>query len=188
MPNKFVKPIQKGQIQRGLAPRPESISVTSEGLADRIETELSGEGIVLFDNSEIMNEFLRLPADLTEVTSRDLGRYFNTFTKQKLWVRTLLSRTSAMLRDLEEDMDNLRSTIFRDLPPKMSVTEKELHLRERAEDKLKEVAFLEEKRKMLSDYLENLMDGIICISREITRRESDWNDEKRDHSIGGKRK
>jgi hypothetical protein len=36
---------------------------------------------------------------------------------------------------------------------------------------------------MLSNYLESLTDVLFVVSREVTRRESDWNEDKRDNSI-----
>lgn len=158
-------------------------------LLERVENELKHEGIVPFDNSDIMNEYLRLPADLTEVESKELGKYFNTFTKQKMYCRTLLGRTSALLRELTEELDEIKDKVYSELPAKMSVTEKKLKLRsherygEKASELLEKVALLEEKRNMLGDYLENLIDGITCVSREITRRIGDFNDEKRENNI-----
>jgi vacuolar-type H+-ATPase subunit I/STV1 len=193
-------PLKKGQMQRGLRPKLDSVNeeqkvvFAGDSLLERVENELKHEGIVPFDNSDIMNEYLRLPADLTEVESKELGKYFNTFTKQKMYCRTLLGRTSALLRELTEELDEIKDKVYSELPTKMSVTEKKLKLRshkrygEKASRLLEKVALLEEKRNMLEDYLENLIDGIFNISREISRRESDWNDDIRENSINNKRR
>ena len=192
--------LKKGKLQRGFKPdtteapiEEQDLDIPEESILDVVERELQRDGIVPFDNENILEDYLRLPADLTEVTSRDLGRYFNTFTKQKMWTRTLLGRTSALLREFEDVLDDIRDRVYGALPPKMSVKEKELKLRsdegagDRAKVLLEQVAVLQEKRKMLSDYLENLVDAIFNISREISRRESDWNDETRENSIDKKR-
>lgn len=168
--------------------------VVKDSLLDQVEGELANEGIIPFDNSDILDEYLRLPADLTEVESKDLGRYFNSFTKQKMYCRTLLGRTSALLRELNEELDEIRDRVYGELPAKMSVTEKKLKLRshtkhgEKASELLKNVALMEEKKNILGDYLENLIDGIFNISREISRRESDWDDETRENAINNKRR
>src|SRR3712207_1901340 len=106
-----------------------------------------------------------------------------------MYCRTLLGRTSALLRELTEELDDIRDKIYSNLPVKMSVKEKELKLRsheqygERATELLNEVAVMQEKQNMLNIYLENLIDGIFNISREISRREADWGDHKRENSI-----
>lgn len=189
-------PIKKGQIQRGFKPKLETVlddTNTKDSLLDKVEGDLIKEGIVPFDSTNVMQEYLRLPADITDVESRELGRYFNTFTQQKMYCRTLLGRTSALLRELMEELDEIKDRVFSELPAKMSVTEKNLKLRshpkygQRACELLEEVAYLEEKRNMLSDYLENLIDGITCISREITRRVGDFENERREENISKKR-
>src|SRR3712207_5547771 len=124
------KMLRKGQVSRGFNPKPSYQDAPkveeSTGLLETIENELGKEGITLFDNSDIMQEFLVLPADLTEVESRDLGRYFNAFTKQKMWTRTLLGRVSAMSREMEIELDEIRDRVYKSLPPKMSLKEKEI--------------------------------------------------------------
>ena len=191
--------LKKGKIQRGFSPDTteapiEELDAPEESILDTVERELKDDGIILFDNENILEDYLRLPADITEVLSKDLGRYFNTFTKQKMWTRTLLGRTGALLRELEEELDDIRDKVYSQLPVKMSIKEKELKLRsderygERAIELLQKVAIMQEKRKILLDYLDNLVDAIFNISREISRRESDWNDETRENSIDRKRR
>ncbi len=191
--------LKKGKLQRGFSPDTsevpvEDIEAPNESILDQVERDLKRDGIVLFDNENILKDYLRLPADITEVPSKDLGRYFNTMTKQKMWVRTLLGRTGALLRELEEELDDIRDKVYSQLPAKMSIKEKELKLRsgerygERAIELLQKVAVMQEKRKILVEYLDNLVDAIFNISREISRRESDWNDETRENSIDRKRR
>lgn len=155
-----------------------------------VEVELQKDGIVLFTDENIMEDYSRLPLDLTEVTSKDLGRYFNTFTKNKMWARTLISRVIIIVKALDEELDTLKVTTFKSLPVKMSVKEKDLMLRdnERCSEILGELAFYKSKLEMLNSHLDNLIDGIFAISREISRRESDWVDDKREASIDNKRK
>ena len=191
------KPIlKKGNVQRGLRPKldiKEEQDDNNGSLLDIVETELKGEGIIPFDNSNIMDDYLRLPADLTEVESRELGRYFNTFTQQKMYCRTLLGKTSAILREFTEELDFIKDKVYSELPAKMSVTEKKLKLRshttygEKAGELLKDVARLEEKRNMLGDYLDNLVDGIFNISREISRRSEDFRDDRIGNNIDKRR-
>ena len=189
------KPIVKGQIQRGLHVKPERIAEDiGSSLLEEVEEDLSAEGISPFDNSNVIDEYLRLPADITDSVSKDLGRYFNAFSQQKMYVRTLLGRTQATLRELNEELNSVKGLVYKSLPAKMSLTEKDLSLRsdevhgKRSSVILKDLAMLEEKKRMLSDYLDSLVDGIVLISREISRREADWGDEERENSIERKRR
>lgn len=155
-----------------------------------VEKDLENDGIQLFTNDNIMAEFSILPLDLTEVTSKSLGKYFSTFTKNKMWARTLIARVSAIIKALEEELDSLKLETYKSLPAKMTVKEKELMLRgnERCSEILGELAFYQTKLDMLNSHLDNLVDGIFAISREISRREADWNDGKREDNIDNKRR
>jgi hypothetical protein len=159
-------------------------------MLESIEEDLENDGIKLFTNENVDNPYLQLPRDITEEESSDLGRYFNAFTQQKMWTRTLIGRVSANIRESKEIMDKLKSDVFMQLPVKMSVKEKELHFRasEKAEEFLDDLTVAEERLNLLSDYLHNLEDGIFNISREISRRSHDWDDDKREENIGKKRR
>jgi hypothetical protein len=159
-------------------------------MLESIEEELAEDGINLFDNDNVDEDYLRLPRDITEEESKDLGRYFNAFTQQKMWTRTLIGRVSANVREGRAQLDKLKSDVFLQLPAKMSVKEKELHFRthEDAEQFLDDLTVQEERLNLLTDYIHNLEDGIFNISREISRRGSDWTDERREENIGKKRR
>ena len=69
---------------------------------DKIETELEKQGVVFFDpqsNLNISDDYLTLPHEITEITSRELGEYLNTFTQQKLYLRTLLGRVELKVEE-----------------------------------------------------------------------------------------
>lgn len=164
--------------------------VKTDSTGKDVEATLVSEGINLFNDENIMEEFSSLPLDLTEVTSKQLGQYFCTFTKNKMWARTLVSRVVIIIKSLDEELDSLKVDTFKSLPAKMSVKEKELMLRDndRCSEILGELAFYRSKLDMLNSHLDNLVDGIFAISREISRRESDWGDESRENSINNKRR
>jgi predicted NACHT family NTPase len=159
-------------------------------LLDRVEKDLENLKIVPFENDKIDQIYLNLPKDITEVDSKELGRYLNAFTQQKMWVRTNIGRVGVLIRDIKRDFDKIKAEIFSQLPTKMSVKEKELRVAEGEQalvhtDKLD---FYEGKLEMLEDYLANLEDAIFNISREITRRGEDWKDFNREHNAGGIRR
>jgi hypothetical protein len=95
-----------------------------------------------------------------------------------------------LLREETEKLDDIRDRVFSAQPLKMSITEKELKLRGdvKAIPILEKVKYMEEKVNMLSTYLENLVDGIFDISREISRRGGDFNDQNRLENVNNKRR
>ena len=159
-------------------------------ISEAVEKDLSRhEGIVLFGNDNVVSEYLQLPADITEVDSRELGRYFSAFTQQKMYVRTVVGRLSAVVRERNGELNGIRSEVYSSLPAKVSVKEKELLFStdSRAIDFLNELFAYEEKLRMVVDYLDSLVDAITLISREISRREGDWNNNRREDNINSKR-
>lgn len=183
-------PIKKGQVQRGLG----SAKSKASDILSIVEEDLRNKGVVAFGNDNLLEEYLQLPADLTEATSQDLGRYLNTFTKQKMYIRTLIGRTGAIFREIDEELNTIRDLVYSELPAKVSVKEKELKLRshevygEDAVELLKNSAIYSEKLNMLNLYIANLEDGIFNISREVSRRESDWSNETREYNISNKKR
>lgn len=159
-------------------------------LTSKVEEELQSQGVQAFDNSNVMEDYLELPNDLTEVESKELGKYFTTFTNQKLYVRGLIWQSGALIRELNAKLDFIRADVYAMLPAKTSIKEKELALltNKNARELLDKVNFIQEKHRMLETYLDNLIDAIVCISREITRRESDWQMSNREDNINNKRR
>jgi hypothetical protein len=159
-------------------------------LLDVIEEGLSEDGVELFDNENVVEKYLRLPKDITEIPSHELGRYLNAFTQQKMWTRTLVGRAYVLVREARINLDTIKAKVYPTLPAKMSIKEKDLHVASdpRSGEILDELMTYEERLRLLSDYLENIVDAIFNISREISRRESDWKDDKRESNIGKKRR
>lgn len=159
-------------------------------ILDEVDEFLKENSIVSFDKNNIVEEYLILPQFLTDVESRELGRFFHTFTQQKLWVRTVYSRMNALLMSYQAKLDNRKAIIYSKLPARMSVTEKELSLQgdKEAREILDEINKLKIRVDVLKHYLDNLVDGIFDISREITRRGGDFDDDKRNDRIDKMRK
>jgi len=166
------------------------VEENEETLLDIVEEDLLEEGIKLFENDNVENEYLKLPKDITEVDSKELGRYLNSFTQQKMWTRTLIGRMAINVRDKRYLLDEIKAEVFLDLPQRMSVKEKELqfNINKEARPILNELVIYEEKLRVLSDYLDNIVDAVFNISREISRRSSDWDAEKREESVSKKRR
>lgn len=177
--------------RKKVASKEYTVTYTGEEVSEAVEQALLKEdSISLFGNEQIADEYLQIPADITEVDSRDLGRYFGAFTQQKMYVRGLVGKLAAMKREKERELDAYRSEVYLSLPVKMSMKEKELHFASdpRTQKPLEEVYFIQERLIMTSDYLDSLIDGITLISREISRREGDWKDNRREDNISTKRR
>jgi hypothetical protein len=179
------KPI--GRQQSRLKPTT-PVETPEDSLLDRIENELDSDGVKLFGNDNVDVDYLALPQDITETPSQELGRYLNAFTQQKMWTRTLIGRVSAMAKEERKKIDQIRDRVYSNLPVKMAVKEKELKLSnmDEAKDVQGKLDFYQQKLEILGDYLENIVDAIFNISREITRRNSDYDDENRVHNTGNK--
>lgn len=187
--------IKRGEMKRKVKkPVPSQKDVEEinkeDSLLDRIESELEKDGIVMFNNDTVDVDYLQLPAHLDSAPSNELGRYLHTFTQQKIWARTLRERVKILMRDENEKLITTKERIFSAQPLKMSITEKELKLYSdpNAVPILERLKLIEEKYSMLSSYIENLVDGIFDISREISRREGDFGESSRLESVNNKRR
>lgn len=95
-----------------------------------------------------------------------------------------------MLREQEELLEPHKERVFASQDKKMSITEKELKLSqdESAKPILERLKYIQEKYNILSVYIENLEDGRVDVSREITRRGNDFDAENRVENVQNKRR
>lgn len=160
---------------------------------DSLEDDLSEKGVIFYTpdaNLNIDEEYLVLPREITEVTSRDLGEYLNAFTQQKVYMRTLLGRAEL----LEEDSRRKYFASTEGLYHQYSDTK----LSETAKDRLinsdeEVMPFFEEYKNaksrvsLLKSSIENIEDIIFLLSREVTRRNSDFDTEARNNNVNTRR-
>lgn len=162
----------------------------SGSILDRLDKYAEENEVIAFNNDNMDKEYLILPVYLDEVQSKELSRYFHTFTKQRIWVRTLLSRVGALLREKNIALNKLKDEEFSKWPQRMSITEKELKLYNNPETSkiLDDLTETQEKYNMLRDYMDNLEDAIFNVSREITRRGADFESNRREDNINNIRR
>lgn len=159
--------------------------------ANKVEERLSKSGVVFFDekNLNIDTDFMILPREITEVQGRDLGEYLNALTQQKLYLRTLLGRT-------EVENDEASRVYFEKAHPLYRKYSSE-KLSEKAKDRMVNAdpnvaeyynKFIDVKRRcsLISQAIENIEDAIFLVSREISRRTTDFENEQRSMSVQGK--
>jgi hypothetical protein len=157
---------------------------------DDVDDFMEKNELQQFTSDNIDKSYIQLPSDLEEVESKELGRYLNHLTQQRIWVRTLATRAEIVLYDMEEKLAREKSRVFSPLPVKMSVTEKELKLYEdeAAARIIEEIKPLRARSRMLADYSKSLEDAIFLTSREIARRENDFTGERRVDNIDRKKR
>lgn len=183
--------IIKKKTQEEQAPKkvnPKAIAKERLSLLDRLTSELEKDGVPNIIPSEqggilnIDNEYLILPRDITEVPSHDLGNYLNAFTQQKMYMRTLIGWQEATVEGAKRNYYDKFIPIYEELcKNKMSETAKELQANNHPTVKEVFLAYKDEKQKlsMLGYSLASVEDAIFNISREISRRGSDFNNENR---------
>lgn len=172
-----------------------SQSKTSGSYVDYIENKVIKNGGIIFDpnngNLHINSDFLELPMDISEVPSHELGNILNAFTQQKIYLRTVIMRMELMTENSKRKYFSTSESIFSALTSKrMSESAKERIL---ATDKNIKPVYEEylDNRYTLSymqSILANIEDSIFLISREISRRSSDYTDENRLHNVQQQRR
>lgn len=152
---------------------------------DKVEKELSSKGVVFFDqdtNLNISEEFLELPPEITEVPSRDLGEYLNAFTQQKVYLRTVLGRVELMVEESRRKYFEASADLYRRYTiDKMSETAKDrmMNSNPQVQESYYEYMDFKKKQTLVEYSIANIEDIIFMISREVSRRTGDFNDESR---------
>ena len=165
---------------------------------DSVHNELEEKGVDFFsplspDNEkgtlQINSEYLCLPQEITNVSMRDLGEYLNAYTQQKVYMRTLLGFAEMYAEEVRLEYMTVSEDKYKSLlNTKLSETAKE---REVNSDKTVRPVYekwcdCRNKVKLLSYNINSIEDIIFLISREISRRTGDFNDENRNHNVGNR--
>lgn len=159
---------------------------------DEVCDDLSAKGMITFspeeNNLNIDPDFLVLPSNITDVPSKDLGEYLNAFTQQKVYVRTLMGYAELYAEEARREYVTASEDAYREmLGSKLSETAKDREIQTRPDVRPAYEAWLEAKNKvkLLSYNIENIEDIIFMLSREVSRRTGDFNDERRDYNVNG---
>ena len=154
----------------------------------RIESSLKSDGVELFDEEylNINKEYLALPYEITEITSKELGEYLNAFTQQKMYLRTVAGRILLYIEESRRKYYEVSAEKYRRLTnDKMSETAKERIILTSPEVRpaYEEYVDFKNKGKILDNTIANIEDTIFLLSREISRRTGDFIDERRDYNV-----
>ena len=180
----MLKPTKpKPQKQEKINPRQ-----IQEDYVTRIENSLHKEGVTLFDEKylNIDNEYLVLPREITEITSKELGEYLNAFTQQKMYLRTVAGRLLLFIEKSRRKYYEVSADKYRRLTnDKMSETAKERIILSSPEVRpaYEEYTDFKNKGKILDNTIANIEDTIFLLSREISRRTGDFAEDRREYNV-----
>ena len=155
-------------------------------LLSKVEEELSNDGIRPL-NISVEEEYLNFPSDFSSLPPQEVGKYLNAYTQKKSSVRNLIARYEILLEEANAELDRHKAKLYEELPPKMSITEKELKLSiyPPASESIEMCRKIRAKISLAETYYETLKDAIFNVSRHITMNVNDLNDEAREHNVGG---
>jgi len=186
-----------GLKKKSAAPKinPKEVLNKKRGYTEGVQSDLEEKGVDFFTPEDlggslhIDTDYLSLPPSITEVYARDLGEYLNAFTQQKMYMRTLLGWAECMCEEAYKEYLNESQGLYSKLSAtKMSEKAKD---REIATDP--EVAeyydrYTELKRKctLLEYNIASIEDAIFLISREVSRRGGDFENETRNYNVSRK--
>jgi len=169
------------------------IKVLKKNLVEKLTGELEDKEVKFFKpidldgDLDINNRYLTLPNDITNSSSKDLGRYLNTFTQYKLYIRTFTGWQEISLEESKREYFNSKIGLYKEysIDKKMSETAKEVLINNCEEVKPYFMKMKDDKKKLLLLYnnLESISDAIFSISREMSRRGLDFRDENRNENM-----
>lgn len=171
---------------------PKAIAQERKSLLESITGDLESKGLPSITPSEqggvlnIDDTYLTLPRDLTEIPSRLLGNYLNAYTQNRMYLRTLIGWQELQVEDSKRVYYDKFAPVYEDLcRQKMSETSKELLVNNHPNVKDVFIAFRDERQKlnMLNYTLASIEDAIFLISREISRRSTDFSTENRNENV-----
>ena len=171
---------------------PKKMLQEKRSYCDKLHDDLTDKGVDFFVPQEsggsldIDTNYLTLPRNITEVPARDLGEYLNAFTQQKMYMRTLLGWQECMCEEAYREYLHNSQDLYKSLPPKMSEKSKERELSTDEEISEYYDVYSEMKRKcmLLEMNIASIEDAIFLISREVSRRNGDFENERRDYNVG----
>jgi len=160
---------------------------------ERMEASITKQGVILFDTDSgclnINSNYLILPMSVVELVSFELGEYLNAFTQQKMYMRTLMGRLELLVEEARRDYHEASDPIYRRYSnSKMSETAKDRLINSDKEVKEYYEIYQDVKNqlKIVQYSLENIEDAIFMLSREVTRRDTDMNEENRLYNVAKK--
>ena len=160
--------------------------------SDRVQKELEDQGVDFFCPSEaggslhIDKDYLSLPQNITEVPAKDLGEYLNAFTQQKMYIRTLVGYAESLGEEARREYFAVSEPRYRELlGTKLSETAKEREVNSDPNVLPYYERYMDYKTKikLLNLNIQSIEEAIFMLSREVSRRTGDYENERRDYNV-----
>lgn len=176
---------------------PKEVLNQKRSYCDKIQEELENQGVDFFRPSEeggslhIDANFLSLPQNITEVSARDLGEYLNAFTQQKMYMRTLVGYAELYCEEARRKYMAVSDSKYKELlGSKLTETAKEREVNSHPEvlPHYEEFVDFKNKIKLLNFNIQSIEEAIFMLSREVSRRTGDYENERREDNVSKKRR
>lgn len=183
---KIVKPEAQKKVN------PKEVLKQRRSYCDEVHKDLEDQGVDFFTPSEsggslhIDKDYLSLPQNITEVSARDLGEYLNAFTQQKMYMRTLLGYAELFCEEAKREYYSVSDPLYKELlGTKLSETAKEREVNSDPEVRPVYEKFLDFKNKikLLNFNILSIEEAIFMLSREVSRRTGDYENERRADNV-----
>lgn len=171
---------------------PKEVLQEKRSYCDKVQKELEDQGVDFFRPSEdggslhIDKDYLTLPQNITEVSARDLGEYLNAFTQQKMYMRTLVGYAELFAEEARREYMAVSETRYRELlGSKLSETAKEREVNSDPDVLPCYEKYMDYKNKikLLNFNIQSIEEAIFMLSREVSRRTGDYENERRDYNV-----
>lgn len=171
---------------------PKAVLQEKRSYCDKVQKELEDQGVDFFRPSEdggslhIDKDYLTLPKNITEVSARDLGEYLNAFTQQKMYMRTLVGYAELFCEEARRKYMAVSETRYRELlGSKLSETAKEREVNSDPDVLPCYEKYMDyrNKIKLLNFNIQSIEEAIFMLSREVSRRTGDYENERRDYNV-----
>ena len=171
---------------------PKEVLSQRRSYSDEIQKELEDQGVDFFRPSEsggslnIDKNYLSLPQNITEVSARDLGEYLNAFTQQKMYMRTLVGYAEMFAEEARREYMEVSDARYKELlGTKLSETAKEREVNSDPDVRPSYEKYLDYKNKvkLLNFNIQSIEEAIFMLSREVSRRTGDYENERRNYNV-----
>lgn len=171
---------------------PKEVLNQKRNYCDKMQEDLETQGVDFFKPSEdggslhIDKDYLSLPQNITEVSTRELGEYLNAFTQQKVYMRTLVGYAELFCEEARREYQEVSESRYKELlGSKLSETAKEREVNSDPKVKPCYEKYLDYKNKvrLLNFNIASIEDIIFLISREVSRRTGDFSEENRNYNV-----
>ena len=171
---------------------PKDVLKEKRSYCDTIQKDLEDQGVDFFRPSEdggslhIDKNYLSLPQNITEVYAKELGEYLNAFTQQKMYMRTLVGYAELFCEEARREYLEASGVRYRELlGSKLSETakEREVNSDPNVRPYYEKYVDYKNKIKLLNFNIQSIEEAIFMLSREVSRRTGDYENERRDYNV-----